>query len=72
MSRGTVTQGAKTQLMPVARTSSAVIAFDLLHQLGVAGAAQADVVRKDDGAGDVVVAVDGIHAVDQRDAPGGS
>ena len=43
-------------------------ALDLLHQFRVAGAAQADVVRKNDGAGDVVVPVHGIDAIDQRDA----
>ena len=71
MSCGTVTQGAKTQWMPVARTSSAVICADFFDQRGVAGCAQADVVREDDVRPNVVVAVDGVDAVEQRDFAGG-
>jgi hypothetical protein len=34
----------------------------------VVGRAEADVVREDDGAGDVVVTVDGVNPVDEGDA----
>ena len=61
-------QGAKFQCMPVPATSRAVIADDLFDQLWVARASHADVVRKDDRAFDVAVAVNGVDAVNQRDA----
>ena len=40
---------------------------DAADQRGIAGRAEADVVRKDGRAGDVVVAVDAVHAEDDRD-----
>ena len=42
-------------------------ALDLLHERRVARGAQADVVGEDDRAQDVVVAVDGVDAVEERD-----
>ncbi len=36
-------------------------------EVGIAGAAEADVLREASGADDVVVAVDGVNAIDERD-----
>ena len=44
---------------------------DVLDELRVAGGAQADVVREDDRADHVVVAVHGVHAVEDRHAQPG-
>src|ERR1017187_10516935 len=67
---GAVTHGAKTQLIPLARTSSAVT-HSARSPSRVARAAQTKVVREDHRTQDVVVAVDGVHAVEQRNRQAG-
>ena len=54
--------------MPVPAISFAVMRADLLDQFRIARAPQADVVREDHGAADVVVPVHGVDAVENRDA----
>ena len=60
--------GAKFQCMPVPATSQRGDPRDLFDKLGIARATQADVVRKDDGAFDVAVAVNRVDAIDERNA----
>ena len=58
--------GANAQRMPVPATSSAVTRSARSTSFGIVRRAQADVVRKNHRAIDVVVAVDGVNAVEQR------
>ena len=64
---GTATHGAKTQLMPVARTSSAVTRSIFSTRSASRVQPRPMSCGKIDGAGDVVVPVDGVDAVEQRD-----
>ena len=64
---GTVTQGAKVHWMPVARTSSAVTRPTSSTSFALRVAPRRDVVREDHRADHVVVAVDGVDAVEDRD-----
>ena len=67
MSCGTATTGAKSQRIPVAAVSGGRRPADLLDKRRVARRPEPDVVREDRGAGDIVVAVDGVDAVEDRD-----
>ena len=68
---GTVTQGAKTQLMPVARTSSAVMRSICSTSAASRVQPRPMLCGKMHRAGDVVVPVHGVHAVEQRDGQAG-